>query len=161
MLSSDVALVKHLDLVLVENFGGGVEVFCTHDDPNFFFGAGEKGIDVVDVDFGLQEGTGNVFETGGVCNFYADDIGFTEEEAMLVEQGTSFVDPVDHYPENGIIGGVYGGQCHDVDLGLIEEVGELAQTTHFVFGVDTELYDGIAEAPSYTGFYHIKHYYVE
>ena len=161
MLSSNVALVKHLDLVLVEDFGGGVEVFCAHDNPNFFFGAGEEGIDIVDVDFRLQKGTGNVFETGGVCNFYADDIGFTEEETMLEEQGTSFVDPVDHYPENGIIGGVYGGQCHDVDLGFIEEVEQLAQTTHFVFGVDTELYDGIAETTSNAGFYHIKYYYVE
>ena len=53
VLSSNVALVKHLDLVLVEDFGGGVEIFCPHNDPNFFFGAGEEGIDVVDVDFGL------------------------------------------------------------------------------------------------------------
>ena len=48
-----------------------------------------------------------------------------------------------------------------MDLGFIEEMDQLAQTTHFVFGVDTELHDGIAETTSNAGFYHIIEYYVE
>ena len=96
-------------MVFLEDIGSGVMIFYPQDDSDFFFGTGEEGVGVVNVDLGLEEGTGDVFEVGGIGHFHPKDFTFTEEKGVFVEEETGFLNTIDYDAEDSIVGSVYSG----------------------------------------------------
>src|SRR5581483_3038266 len=107
----------------------------------------DEGVEVVDVDFGLEQGGHDAGEFGGGIQFNDEQITFSEGEVVLVKQFPGAVGVVGHEADDGAIAGVQDGQGEDVDLMRAEKRGKVVKAAEPISGEYGELFDGDGLSP--------------
>lgn len=77
-LAGDIGEIEAFEAVGGEDGGGEVGIFEVESEGRFIVGAGEERVEVMDIDFGFDEGGGDKFEVSFGVQFDGDDGGFEE-----------------------------------------------------------------------------------
>jgi len=101
--------------------------------------AHEEGVDVVDVNFGFDEGACDFFKAGFGGDFRGYDFGFIVSEIIFLKQGDSLFYIVDDESDNAAISAVDTRDGKDVDFIGRENSNKLIESTYFIFRIDRKL----------------------
>lgn len=129
--------------VVVKGLGGDVGVFEADDEGGAVVGALDQAVDVMDVEFGFEEGGEDAGEAAFVGDFDGENLGFGVGEVVIDKKFTGFVEVVDDEAKNGAVGGVDDGEGDDVNVVSLEEGGEVGEAADAVFDKDGELADRV------------------
>jgi hypothetical protein len=111
-------------------------VFDVEDESGAAFGAFDEAVNVVDVDLGLEEGGEDLLEVAFVVDFDGDYGALHVGEIVIHHERASLVGVVHDQTEDGGVGGVEHGNCHDVDLIIFQELGEVVEASYAILGED-------------------------
>jgi hypothetical protein len=104
-------------------------------------GAEEERIDVMDVDLGPQQDTGDVLKLGLRLQLDRHDRDVVMRETVLIQDLLGALRVIDHDTDDRRIGRVHQTQGHDVDVGSGQRFDQLIETADLVLDEDGELAD--------------------
>ncbi len=142
-LTGDIDLVERVELVPAKGLFGQVVVFEAEADNGFAARLRDEGVEVVDVQFGFEQGGHEPAEFRRV-DFHHHEFAFGERETMLDQQVPGTVGVVDDKADDGAVGSIQDHESEDVNAVGAEEANEIVETAQAIGGKNGELNDGVA-----------------
>ena len=117
---------------------GQVVVFHAQGEDGFAVRVRNEGVEVVDVQLGLQQGGHEAAQAGGV-DLDHHQLAFGERETLAHQHVARAVGIVHHDTDNGTVGGVHDHQGEDMNAVGAQQADEDMQAAQAVGGEDREL----------------------
>ena len=139
--AGDIVPAKHGDAVTGQDGGRELLGFRADHEAITAVGAEEERVDVMDVDLGPQQDTGDVLQLGLGLELDGHDGDVVMRETVLVEDLLGALRVVDHDTDDGRVGGIHQTEGHDVHICSGQGFDELVEASDLVLDEDGELAD--------------------
>ena len=123
--------------------GGDIGILDVDDESIFLRRPHEETVDVVDIDFRLQQGAQHVFYPVFTFNFGGEHTDFGEGEIVVDHKFPRAIGIIDQETQDRAVRGVQNRQCDDVDIVGLKHRAEIVESAHSIFGEDRKLFHRI------------------
>lgn len=138
-LTGDIVLPDDFDLVPLEGFGGEFIIFKAEGEGVATAWSNEEGVNVVDVDFRLNKGTGDGLEEGFVLDLHRDEPALDIGKVVFDEQVLGFFGIVNDEANDGAVGGIENGERHHMHFVHGKQTYYFIQASDLVIGMNGKL----------------------